>query len=103
MLFVVINFDIQWENSRSYKKIYDSFVLEASKGRPEHQIIFEASTCLMYTPESGEGLIRRIVSNSLLRVDKDRLFVVDLRAKSVFTWGCYNKKLHENFKVVEII
>ena len=103
MLFVVINFDIQWESNGSYKKIYDSFVLEASKGRPEHQIIFETSACFMYTPESVEGLIRRIVKNSLLRIDKDRLFVVDLRANSVFAWGCYSCKLHENFKVIKII
>jgi hypothetical protein len=97
MPVVICIFEIKWDDSRTYKKIYDSLVAVLSKGRPETQITFDRSTCFLSTPESAKSVSKRIEADTYMRPNTDDFIMIDLSSKSVLIWGSYSEDIEIKF------
>lgn len=91
MARLIVSFDIEYDDARSYTARYNAFTAAVTRGLPEK--LYWAETTSFYVVQSTESALtfaRRVATQGLLRPTKDKLLVCDAYYQNGAIFGPVN-------------
>lgn len=88
MATLLLSFDIQYDDSAAYDRVYGAFNEAVKKDLAGANYWCETTSFyVVKTEESIDGFTRRIAMQGKLRKDRDKLLVFDVNQLAARSWG----------------
>lgn len=100
MPILILHCELNRSDVKSFKSRQSVLTREISRGRRPDQISSNGSVFFVQTPERAEEFATRLIVNSGLNIEKDRLAVIDVRQGKVYVWGAFDAELRAKFPFI---